>query len=770
MRMTAVKANVAYWSWRWAVPCLVLLAACSSDEPAALSQPVESRYVGSVRCADCHGAEYDGWAGSHHDLAMQVATESSVLGDFNGVTFTYADVESRFYKRGDRYLVTTDGPDGELVEYEISYTFGAEPLQQYLIEFPDGRLQALSISWDSRPAAEGGQRWFHLYPREQVDHEDPLHWTGPLQNWNFMCAECHSTQVEKNYSAEAQRFATTWSGIDVGCEACHGPGAEHVAWANSGDGSDAAGTDDPKIVAFSETAAWVMDAASGIAARQPPRESSTQLETCARCHSRRSSLSADYVHGRVLADTHRPALLTEGLYFSDGQVQDEVYVYGSFLQSAMHGAGVTCSDCHDAHALTIKAEGNALCAGCHSPSVFDTPAHHHHAPDESGAECVGCHMPSRDYMVIDGRRDHSFRIPRPDLSATLGVPNACNDCHNDRDPAWAAAEVAEWFPGSRQTHYGEAIDAGRHGRVGASAALSELAADVEAPGIVRATAVSLLAANVGPSTPSSLENATTASDPLLRLAAAEAAQVLDEDSQVRLVAPLLRDPVKAVRLAAAARLGQVPRRALRQAQADDLAAALGEYRATQDMHADRPEAHVNLALLHTAQGDMPASVDAYRRAIALQPAFVPAYLNLADLYRTLDREADVDAVLRRGLAAAPDSGELHHALGLSLVRQRDYERGVAELRRAHELSPSQTRFAYVLGVALNSIGETAQSLAVLEAAHEQRPNHRDVLLALTTISMESGRGADARVYVDKLLVLSPTDSTARRLADQLKAN
>ncbi len=168
---------------------------------------------------------------SQHKHAMDHATEKTVLGDFSDARFEYFGVRSRFFREHGKFFVETDGPDGKLGAFEIKYTFGLDPLQQYLVEFPDGRLQALSIAWDSRPKDQGGQRWFHLYPDEQIRHDDFLHWTKLNQNWNFMCAECHSTGVRKNYDAATDRFATSWAEISVGCEACHGRGSRHVAWA-----------------------------------------------------------------------------------------------------------------------------------------------------------------------------------------------------------------------------------------------------------------------------------------------------------------------------------------------------------------------------------------------------------------------------------------------------------------------------------------------------------------------------------------------------------
>src|SRR5208283_1861976 len=341
-------------------------ALASSVGPLLLAQaadaPPEFTYVGSATCAACHAEAARLWSTSHHKAAMDHATDASVLGDFSGATFEHFGVKSRFYKRDDKFFVETDGPDGKLAQFEIKYTFGVYPLQQYLIEFPDGRLQALGIAWDTRPRDKGGQRWFHLYPDEAIPHDDFLHWTKLNQNWNFMCAECHSTGVRKNYDAKTDTFATTWAEISVGCETCHGQGSAHVAWARENPGWRPDGkADDAKglIVGFDERqrAAWTIDPSTGNATRgSPPLTLRKEVETCGFCHARRGTIAEDWVPGQWLSDTHVVPPLSHGLYFADGQMEDEVYNYGSFKQSKMFSKGVTCSDCHDPHSAKLRLD------------------------------------------------------------------------------------------------------------------------------------------------------------------------------------------------------------------------------------------------------------------------------------------------------------------------------------------------------------------------------------------------------------------------------
>ncbi|HKQ98304.1 MAG TPA: multiheme c-type cytochrome, partial [Candidatus Polarisedimenticolia bacterium] len=407
----------------------------SSATPAASpagSASTPAEYVGSRVCAGCHETETTLWQQSDHALAMQKAADGTVLGDFHARRVTAQSVVSTFDRtkvdaKDGGFRVTTDGPDGRLATFKVAYTFGVQPLQQYLVEFPGGRYQALGLAWDSRPAKAGGQRWFHLYPRDKIDHRSPLHWSAPDQNWNYMCAECHSTDLRRGYDATANTYATTWKEINVACEACHGPGSRHVAWAGTLEG------DDPGLaVRFTkrDPAAWGFDGVHPTVTRAAAAPAfDAALETCARCHARRGWVWEEVRPGAPIADSHRVALLDASLYYDDGQIRDEVYEYGSFLQSRMHHAGVTCADCHEPHSGKVRAAGNLLCAQCHLPSHFDAPAHHHHKEGSAGAQCVACHMPQRNYMVVDPRRDHSLRVPRPDLDATTGAPDACTACH-----------------------------------------------------------------------------------------------------------------------------------------------------------------------------------------------------------------------------------------------------------------------------------------------------------------------------------------------------
>ncbi len=738
-------------------------------------------YVGSKTCAPCHSAQYQAWTGSNHERAMQVADDKTVRGSFHDASTTLFRITSRFFKRHGKFFVRTEGPDGKLADFEIKYTFGVEPLQQYLVEFPSGRTQSLTLAWDTRPAAQGGQRWFALYPTERIAPDDPLHWTGADQNWNYQCAACHSTDLRKNYDAAANRYATKWSEIDVACEACHGPGSRHSDWAKTQAQAHANNTATPTtgdnglVVHFEAhpAAQWAFDPLNSIARRRTGRDQPEEINVCAPCHARRSVIGDDYVPGQPLLDSYLPALLTEGLYYADGQIDAEDYEYGSFLQSRMFQRGVSCANCHEPHSLKLRASGNGVCGQCHLASKYDSPAHHFHRLGSTGATCVGCHMPTKTYMIVDPRHDHSLRVPRPDLSVEIGTPNACTQCHSERSAEWARDRVRAWYghdPAGYQT-YARALHAGRTGARDAATLLSQLATDTAQPGIARATALQLLRTRLSPTTLGAVQAGLHDGDALVRRSAVECLEVVPPAQQVKLAAPLLDDPIRAVRIEAARLLAAVPADGSAGELGDELRTRIdrgvAEYIAAQRVDADRPEARTNLGTLYAERGQGTQAESELRAAIALRRGYTPAYVNLADLYRVERRDADGERVLRAGLAVSPDDAALHLALGLLLARQKQLPQAIDALQRAATLRPDDAHYGYVLGVALTSSGQTERALVVLSAAATRHPADRELLLALATITRDAGHRDTALEYARRLAAATPGDPAVMQLVSEL---
>ena len=765
--------------------CIGLLAGCSPGEPEhssthgrqleresheedagragilpdfqSTASPAESGFVDNQACAGCHRAEFEAWMGSDHQLAMQVADENSILGDFDDASITIDGVRSRFFRRDGRFWVNTAAADGVHADYPIAYVFGVRPLQQYLVAMPGGRLQCLVATWD-----DVEKRWYDLYPGETIKPGDPYHWTGRYQNWNLMCAECHSTDLRENYDLTTDTYATTWAEINVSCQACHGPGHQHVQWAQAHESRPEEPAGD-----------------RGLLVNYAAGDGAYQVETCARCHARRRRVSGEDAHGRPFLENFMPALLRQGLYHPDGQILDEVYVYGSFVQSPMYREGVRCSDCHDPHSLDLLAEGNGVCTSCHQQTpdsrfptlkaaVYDDPQHHHHGQGSPGTQCVACHMPATTYMEVDARRDHSMRVPRPDLSFKLGTPDACTGCHQEETSLWAAEVVEGWFPESeyRGSHFGEVFAQGRAGDRQAGPDLALLAQDVKQSAMVRATALDLL--GYLPDGEPVLVEALQDPDPTVRAAAVHALDRLSPEKRLMHIASLLNDPVRAVRLEAARLMAVVPPVDLDAEQTRALEAALGELMESLIADADTPAAHLNMGTLAAARGKPDLAVAAFLKALEMDPGFLPARFNLARLYSAMGRTTDAEATLREGIATAPHEGELYYSLGLLLADGRHYQEAAGALGSAVELMPERPQVHYSYALVVQQLGDVETAEAALLKAYDL--DHDDVrtVHALGVFYAGQQLWERARPFADRLLYLAPDDERTRDLVARVR--
>jgi predicted CXXCH cytochrome family protein len=621
----------------------------------AANEGPKPRYLTSVVCTACHEEESSAWRQSHHALAWQLPNDETVLGDFDAGPFEKDDEITHFTREGGSFLVGIAERDGAMTQFEVVGTAGVAPLQQYLVETGPGRLQALAVAWDNV-----ARRWYHLYPDADLPPTNGLHWTGPYKNWNARCAECHATAFEKNYDPQSRTYASTQSEIGVGCEACHGPGEAHVAWAN-------------EPPAF-ELANWSRVDPLGLTHAFPPDNPEAEIQQCAGCHSRREPLGdASPQPGTAFHDAYKLALMRDGLYHADGQILDEVYVYGSFLQSRMYSRGVRCSNCHDPHSGRLRAEGNAVCTQCHAPAGnpdfpsltlndYDTPRHHFHEPGSSGAQCKSCHMIERVYMGIDGRRDHSFRIPRPDLSATLGTPNACTDCHDDRSTEWTAETVASWFPDSerRGEHIASAFAAAWKGErePRTVSLLVEAAANKSLPAFVRASALETLRRYASADLAEQTKALLMEDHPLVRMAAVALQWSAPPELRAQRVLPLLEDPTKAVRIEAVRGLLDLIANDPGLQAVTSVQSAFLEYRESLIAKADFPETQMAMAgtaLTFRQFGDAESS---FVEAVRLDPQLVDAWVMIARLRAAQGDEDGAIEALESGLTFNPRSPTL----------------------------------------------------------------------------------------------------------------
>ncbi len=612
----------------------------ASEKPATPAAPA---YLGSSACTGCHGAEAAAWTGSDHQLAWTLPGPDTVLGDFDDAEFSHGGATTRFRHRDGRYFIEAEGTDGVRREFEVMGVAGIRPLQQYLLAPEPGRLQAYDVAWDV-----DARRWYPVFPDPVPPPGDGFHWTGPYKSWEARCAECHATGYSRNYQQSTRTYAPEMAEIGVGCEGCHGPGAEHAAWARApADWTPQAGLTPLGLTVDLAAAPEVL------------------IGQCSTCHSRREAMfDGNPLPGTPYHDAYTLSLLRAGMYYPDGSMQDEVYNTGSFLQAKMHAKGVQCTDCHEPHSLQLRAEGNAVCTQCHSPAgnprfptlrpaEYDSPAHHFHEAGSAGAACPACHMPERTYMGIDTRHDHAFQVPRPDLAAT-GAPDACTDCHQDREPAWAAAAIATWYPEGRQTrpHFAPVFAAARLDPRPNVPELLAIAEDPAAAGIVRATALELAGFAGDPAAVARSAALLADPDPLVRSAAAGALGALPPAERLAALTPALTDPMRSVRVAAArALLDAQP--APGSAGAAALGAAMRDWQAALATRMDFPETNLQIAGAGLTMRNWSLALDGFSEAVALDPQLVDGWSMIVQILAALNRPDEARAALAQAMAVNP---------------------------------------------------------------------------------------------------------------------
>ncbi|OOL34602.1 tetratricopeptide repeat protein [Pseudomonas sp. FSL W5-0299] len=699
-----------------------------------------AKMVDEQQCRGCHSEQMKDWQGSHHQLAMQEANAETMLGDFNNVTFKAQNETTRFSRKDDGFWVNTPGIDGKNADFKVAYTFGIAPLQQYLIEVGEGRLQALGVAWDTER-----NRWFHLYPGQGVNFKNPLHWSKPSQNANFMCVECHTTGYKRNFDAAKNTFDSQWNSLGVGCQACHGPASNHLEWtAKKGDLIHA-----------------------GFAVDLKDKDATVEIETCARCHSRRAPLGDGYTVGKRLMDDYLLSPLTRELYALDGKIKDEVFEHGSFAQSKMFDKGVRCSNCHNPHSTELKAPGNGVCLQCHNiagkTSVtgvdgkglqaknYDSIEHTRHTPGQPGSQCVDCHMPGKFYMGNDFRHDHSFSIPNPERAKKLGTPDACLTCHQGKAGDKVTEQFKLWNTATtaQAPRYDESLWLIRNGQPGAAQALYEQLQRSNLPAIQRATLLAEL-----PLYPSEQALKLATKDlsnpaPQVRESAVRAISAfLPPPERAPLLTPLLGDPVKAVRIVAARDLLSVARNGLGSAQAN-WNAAIAEYEAVQKSLAERAESNLNLAMLYQASGRNDEVESLLRTALKRDPDFYPALVTLVQWLEANGRGQEAQALLGQSLKEHPDTALLQHTQGLALVRAGQSAHAMPALRKAAQLEPQNAQYGYVLAVALHDSGKVDEACEELERLLNVQPANRNARLSLIQYYLDNGQEPKAQVLLQR---------------------
>lgn len=664
-----------------------------------------ARFVGNKTCVNCHKAEYNDWKNSHHAKAMMVANSKSVVGDFNNKELRRNGQTHRMYKKGNAFFVSTDGEDGKMKEYQIKYTFGFTPIQQYLVSIGKGKLQTLALTWDDIK-----KEWFYMsdevYKGQSVNHENWLHWTNQSQNWNGMCAECHSTNLKKNYDFKKDVYKTTWSEINVSCEACHGPASKHLEWTK----------DKEEEVAN-----------LGFVKNLNPKSNAAFVDNCARCHSRRSVFEDFHYSGESIYDQMIPSTVASPNYHDDGQIKEEDYIYGSFLQSKMYQKGIKCNDCHNVHSAKKKFEGNKLCLQCHQTSKYNTESHHHHKNESKGALCVNCHMPGQFYMGRDFRRDHSFRVPRPDVSKAIGSPNACNQCHTDQSVDWAVSKTSAWYGKPKNSHYGVVFHQSSQMGIEGLQGLKKIIFDNKTAMIVRITAIDLLQRNYPDQSQAILNSLLNHKNPALRFQSVYNSNVEPENANQFLV--LLKDSVKAIRSDAAMKLSRNPSYVSEEYK-KDYDRSLKEYLSIINYNIDFPDAKLTMADYYHSVKEYKKAEEFYKKAIKQDNQLFTAQINLAYLYNATNRIPEAILVFDNYLKKNPNDFQVFQAVGLLLGESGDYKKAAVYLEKAKSGIAQNERIVLNLAKIYAYTGEKEKAERYFVSLVSQYPSNSEYYMAL----------------------------------------
>jgi len=729
----------------------------------------KATFVGSKSCIQCHADAFRSWETSDHAHAMDTASDKSVLGDFNNAVFVHNGFTNRMYKKNGEFYVHTLGPGGKPGDFQVAYTFGFRPLQQYLVPFDSGRLQCLQITWDTKRKC-----WYDLadslHKGETIKPNDWLYWTNNGQNWNGMCAECHSTNLRKNYNPKTHVYHTTWSEINVSCEACHGPASEHLKWARL---SKKEQKNYPDYALPVQTDGLTADELIG---------------QCAYCHARRSSY-ADFVYPhKDIFNIMEPQLPVVPNYFVDGQIKEEDYVYSSFTQSRMYHEKVRCTNCHDVHSLKVKYNGdNRLCEQCHKKQVYDTFQHTHHKfPGEKGkplvlnhgkriisvgegSKCINCHMPGRYYMGVDFRRDHSIRIPRPDLSVKLGTPNACNSqCHTDKSPQWAASYAAKWYGNKHPHQFGETFAKVLNGDTTAGHELLHIIRDSMTTPIIRASAVMYLG-QAGSSAVSQnmIRQELKDPNPMVRNEAVKAFVPKNMQDLITTLTPLLRDTTRLVRLSATLRFSTVPLTMIDTAVRTIFQKDIQEYIKAMNYSADFAPSRHNLGILYSNLGKLQKAKENFKEALRIDNQFYPARVNLAMVYNQLKENGKAETLLKEVIHNHPELSDIYYSLGLLEAEIGNYEASAKYLKTAAEKMPDRPRIFLNLAKVLQYQKQIPEAEKAFRQAYRLAPEDAGYLSALIRFYLNTGQKSQAMHYLKNWIQLHPGDTEAQKLLSKM---
>ena len=680
----------------------------SSEISLVRYQPKE--YVGEAACISCHAKEYNDWQGSHHDWAMKLPNDTTVLGDFNDAKFTTDGDSYLFHKDDSIYYVTSIDGKGNTQEHQIAYTFGVTPLQQYLIKFPDGKYQTLRATWDTEKKV-----WFNQYAGQEIPHGNWLHWTEGGQRWNTMCAECHSTNLEKNYNSSKDVFNTTYDIINVSCESCHGPGGAHMNWA---------ALEVPKGDTGIVSLGW---------------ERVEQFNQCAGCHARRVKLTEVMKTDVAFDDQFRLQTISNEYYHPDGQIREEDYVFGSFTQSKMFHKDVKCSNCHNVHTMELVYQGNLLCMQCHEVK-YDKKEHHFHELETKGAQCIECHMTGAVFMGNDFRRDHSFRVPRPDQSMEYGTPNACNGCHDDKSNEWSADWIIKWYGTERADHFSDhLLKASRPPYDDQTRKqVLQFINKMDYPAIARATALEYYSLLGDEDDYTMLIVALQDSSALVRANALNKFQIFTIEQRASLALKHITDTTLVVRIAAAQLIVELDLAKFPPEERGYAIKAREELEAMLRANADFPLGRLQLGDYYYRQNKTQRAIIEYEMALKMDSILTPVYPNLATAYSIVGDNNKALATLENLILLEPEYGRVYYLKGLLYHEMGNDKLAIDDMEKAIQFDQYNFRAYYNLANLYLTTGDLVKANSTMIAGMRLQPDSEEGKYLLNLIQSKSG--------------------------------
>jgi len=640
------------------------------SQPGGVGAPFQGdrTYVGSSACQTCHPDEFTSWRRALHLQMTKPIAEARVEGDFS--PGTHLEQNGRAYTmevHDGRYAIAVSHAGRPAEKFQVDYTLGSHRFQGYLSKLPDGRIYVLPVFWHTE-----AKRWIDWKEIAPV----PDHPTQDLrQIWNITCVNCHATNLARNYNPATRTYATTWTEMGIGCEACHGPASAHVAVATEWDKDPLHAPTRPTIEQLKIFAPLKADA------RQ-------NFDACGYCHGNKNNVFFGFSPGQRYEDYALPFLISQpipendpqGEFWPDGRPSRFNRPQALTLTGCFQRGEATCTSCHtmhgaeNAHMLKVAVEtadgkrtreSDTLCTQCHvrpgvteraagsgrsggsgRPGRSDTTdssnawsAHTHHAPASQGSRCVECHMSDVNWRLFTRRRDHTFQAPVPEMTARYGVPNACTTCHEDKAPEWAAAIMDTWYRNGERRKaivvVSDTIYRAGAGDVKVLPEIARLAADRSHGSLIRASAAEfsgqLIAkargdkqspANTPPAADvvNPLIGAASDPEPSVRAMAVQSLSAVVDDRTTAVIAARLADPARVVRVRAAEALLDRGIIRLDGAVGAALGRAQDEWAESLRTFNDDGRDQAVLGYLEMSRGRTPAAVDALNAAIALDPA------------------------------------------------------------------------------------------------------------------------------------------------------